>query len=113
MKNADQPVFTQDLNAVMIEFVKEEGIELTLNRKGEISSKFLIGTIRYEFDLSDLYVTQTTDGKRYYPDLITNDTYWTILNKISSDNVPPEIKEELKLVEQEQEANYKEGENTA
>ena len=64
MKNADQPVFTQDLNAVMIEFAKEEGIELTLNRKGEISSKFLIGTIRYEFDLSDLYVTQTTDGKR-------------------------------------------------
>lgn len=44
MKNADQPVFTQDLNAVMIEFAKEEGIELTLNRKGEISSKFLIGT---------------------------------------------------------------------
>lgn len=65
VKNADEPVFRQDLNDLIIEYAKEKGIELTLNRKGAISSKFLIGIIRYEFELSDFYTTETTDGKRY------------------------------------------------
>ena len=113
VKNANYPVFTQDLNAVIIEYAKEKGIELTLNRKGEISSKFLISTIRYEFDLSEFYVTQTFDGKRYYPDLITNDDYWIILNQILPKKVDEAIKKELGLEEKNQESESKEGENTA
>lgn len=113
MKNADQPVFTQDLNAVMIEFAKEKGIELTLNRKGGISSKFLIGAIRYEFDLTYFYTTQTSDGKRYYPNLITNNDYWIILNKIAPEVVPDEIKKALKLEEQNSEEDSEEDENTS
>ena len=92
---------------------KEKGIELTLNRKGKISSKFLLGTIRYEFDLSDFYVTQTTDGKRYYPHLKTNDDYWIRLNEINPENVPEEIKEELGLISPNPEERSEEGENTA
>lgn len=111
VSNADYPIFTQDLNATIIEFAKEKGIELTLNRKGEIGSKFLINTIRYEFDLPDTYVTQTIKGKRYYPDLITNDTYWNTLNKISPKAVPDEIKKALKLETPNQENYSKEGEN--
>ncbi len=113
VKNADYPVFRQDLNDVIIEYAKEKGLELTLNRKEEISSKFLIGTIRYEFDLSDFYTTQTTDGKRYYPDLITNDDYWIRLNKISPDEVPEAIKKELDLEEKNQDSEPEEGESKA
>ena len=113
VKKADEPVFTQDLNAVIIEYAKERGIELTLNRKGEIGSKFLIGAIRYEFDLDYNFETQTTKGKRYYPDLITNDDYWIILNQISPEEVPDEIKKVLNLEDQNQEEDAEEGENTS
>lgn len=113
IKNSDYPVFTQDLNAVIIEYAKDEGIELTLNRKGEISSKFLIGTIRYEFDLDYNYTTQTTNGKRYYPNLITNEDYWIILNQISPEKVDEAIKKELDLEEKNQDSKPEEGENTS
>ena len=98
---------------MIIEYAKDEGIELTLNRKGEIGSKFLINAIRYEYDLTDLYVTQTTEGKRYYPDLVTNEDYWIRLNKISPKDVPPKIKKELNLEDENQEEDDKEGENKA
>lgn len=113
VKNADNPVYTQHLNLVLIELAKKDGIDLTLNRKGEISKKSLLSTIRYEFDLRDMYVTETYDGKRYYPDLITNDDYWIILNNISPEDVPTEIKSALKLEEQQQEAGFEEGGTTA
>lgn len=113
VKKADEPAFTQDLNAVIIEYAKERGIELTLNRKGEIGSKFLIGAIRYEFDLDHNFETQTTEGKRYYPNLITNDTYWCILNQISPEKVPEEIKKELDLEEKNQDSESEESENIA
>lgn len=112
VENADNPVYTQHLNMVLIELAKKDGIDLTLNRKGEISKKSLLSTIRYEFDLRDMYVTETYDGKRYYPDLITNDDYWIILNNISPEDVPTEIKSALKLEEQQQEAGLEEGETT-
>lgn len=98
---------------MIIEYAKDEGIELTLNRKGEISSKFLIGTIRYEFYLDYNYTTQTTNGKRYYPNLITNEDYWIILNQISPEKVDEAIKKELDLEEKNQDSKPEEGENTS
>lgn len=65
----DYIIYTNELNDALIELANEEGIDLILNRKGEISKKFLLDAIRYEFEL-DLYTTSTHNGKRYYPYLI-------------------------------------------
>ena len=101
VKNAEYLVFRQDLNAVMQHLAKEEGIDLTLDRKGQIPPKSLMSAIRYEFELSEYeYATATKDGKRYYPDLITNDEYWKILDKISDEGIPEKIKEELQKAEE-------------
>ena len=101
VKNAEYLVFRQDLNAVMQHLAKEEGIDLTLDRKGQIPPKSLMSAIRYEFELSEYeYTTATKDGKRYYPDLITNDEYWKILDKISDEGIPEKIKEELQKAEE-------------
>ena len=85
-------VYTQDLNTTIQKVAKIEGLDLDLDRKSQIPPTQLIKTIRFEFNLDDMYITKTSNGKRYYPGLIANDFYFNIINKDYSD---AEIKEML------------------
>lgn len=76
-------VYTKELNAAIRHLAEIKGIELTLNRKGLLSSKQVINTIRYEFDLyTPEYKTSTYAGSRYYPDLVPNKRYWDIVDQL-------------------------------
>lgn len=111
VKNEECLVYRQDLDKVMQHLAKKEGIDLTLNRKAEIPPKSLISAIRYEFELSDYYVTETNKGKRFYPDLTTNTEYWKILKEITGKDIPEEIKEEIQKAEHKSKEDSEEGEN--
>ena len=73
-------VYTQDLKKAIKCYAKDEGIDLTLNSKGDIPSKKLLNVIRNEYDLWDIkYGTEPHEGKRYYPCLSPNELYLDIL----------------------------------
>lgn len=104
-------VYTNELNAAIRHLAEVEGIDLILNRKGLLSSKQLISTIRYEFDLYDpYYETKTYDGSRYYPGLVPNMKYWDIVDELFDEfEIPSKIKEE-KEKEKENPKDSEEGE---
>ena len=88
-------VYTNELNAAIRHLAEVEGIDLILNRKGLLSSKQVISTIRYEFDLySPLYETKTYDGSRYYPGLVPHMKYWDIIDELSDEENEEEDSEE-------------------
>lgn len=78
-------VYSRDLNNTIIHLADKQGVDLTLNRKGEVSKKHILDVIRYELDLWDMnYGTSTDNGRRYYPNLKPTELYSKILEEIST-----------------------------
>ena len=78
-----EKILTNELNNVILEKAKEEGIEIATNDKDMIGSKKLINAIRNQFDLWDIdYSSQSSNGKRYYPYLVKTKEYDEFLKKL-------------------------------
>lgn len=106
------PIVAAELNQVLVHLSKIYGVEIEVNKKGEIKPNVLLSAIKKEFDLYNGESVLTTDdaGNTYhktrpyttqpqyaklrnnktsigeyvrcYPNLIANETYYTILDEI-------------------------------
>ena len=79
-------ILTNELNKVILQKAKEEGIEIATNDNDMIGSKKLMNAIRNQFDLWDIYYyTKSSNGKRYYPYLVKTNEYDRILKKLKKE----------------------------
>lgn len=107
-----EPIVASELNQVLVYLSKKRGVEIEVNKKGEIKPNQLLTAIKKEFDLFDgesvltvdeygntyhkkrQYTTQpqavrlrgkktsVVDYARCYPNLIANDKYYEALDEI-------------------------------
>ncbi len=106
-----QPIVASELNQVLVHLSDIHGVEIEVNKKGEIKPNVLLSAIKKEFDLfnGESVLTVDTDGNSYHtirqytthpqavkskqhnkiidyerccPNLIANDKYYQILEEL-------------------------------
>ena len=91
-KSSEDPIVANELNDLIQYVAKNEGLAISLNRKGMISPKKLISTIRYQFDLNHEWTSKLASVKGYensvtiYPNLSKTPEYDTWLEKMNKSN---------------------------
>lgn len=91
-KSSEDPIVANELNDLIQYVAKNEGLAISLNRKGMISPKKLISTIRYQFDLNHEWTSKLASVKGYensvtiYLNLCKTPEYDTWLEKMNKSN---------------------------
>lgn len=104
-RKAYTPVFIKDLKRIVLLCAEECGLDIKLDKRGEVSAKTLNTVIKEEFEIyenviqhkidtfedvtsghRDKYASLNWNNERYYPDLFVTDKYKEYLEKI--ENVP-------------------------
>jgi phage/plasmid-associated DNA primase len=68
-EETDDIIYVSDLSKKVMGLAEREGIQLPLSRKGDLSGRRVMSTIRRVFDLTENYNTKHFMNQRYYPNL--------------------------------------------